>query len=129
MKEIYSKDIVDWFEWRTKIQSGYLGYPRKINFEPTGRTNDKRDNTPNVGVPDDLVFIDFVMMTMPASYRKCLQHRFTAKQQDDLESSQLYMGKTRYYEELNRAFAYLDGSYNTQYPPRRKSARLNTNMV
>lgn len=129
MKEVYEREIVNWFEWCEKSQSGYLGYPKHINFEPTGRTNEKRDNTPNTGVPDELVFIDFVMMTMPAVFRKCLKHKFTAKKQEDLEGSKIFMSKSKYYETLNMAFAFVDGSYNTQYPPRRKSVRLEKGMV
>lgn len=120
MNEI-ERDIIAWFEYNEATQSGYLGYPRGVNYEPGGRTSGKRDRTPNAAIPSELVFIDSVIREMPSRYLDVVWTKLIADVEDNEKANLLHISIAKYYTLCREVMAYLKGAYTTHYSTRRQT--------
>ena len=118
MNEI-ERDVIEWYEYQAKNQSGNLGYPKGVNLEPGIITNPKSDPTPNSTMPSELIFIDSTMMDMPAIYRNIIFIKLMTTMEDHERASHLHVSIAKYYTLCREAMAYLKGAYATRYTGRR----------
>lgn len=128
MKTI-EQDVIAWFEWVEKCESGNLGYRKHSQFEPTSHSNKRTDPTPDHAIPSHLIFIDGVMLDMPRMYRKALKSRFTPWQCDLERAQQINVSVSKYYALCREAFAYLTGAYGVKDTTRRLKKAVNEAIV
>lgn len=122
-KEI-ERDILSWFEYNEATQSGYLGYPKAVCYEPGSRVSVKRDRTPNSAIPEELIFIDSVLREMEKRYLDVLWVRLICDIEDNNKANLLNCSIAKYYTLCREVMAYLKGAYTTHYSTRRKTKHL-----
>lgn len=126
----FEDDLIEYFVFMEKIQSGHQGYPTNSRFEPTSHTAKKCDPTANEGF-ERVRFIYDVMCVTPKPLRDVLEQKYHAVAKSDHERAEkLSMSVQKYYQTCRVATAFIAGNYaNHQSDRRKKHAVPSPHMV
>lgn len=121
IKEI-SSQLIDYFEYCDKMQSGNLGYPKSSSYEPTSFSSKKADPTPNHAIPLGIKDVYNMMMDCPKDHTRVLEKKYNNPRLTDHHRAQmLHCSVQNYYILLGRAQEWVCGYYTRHYSDRKRT--------